>query len=418
MINRNFFSRVLVCAFISIATPGISFASSLLENSLAMTLSTVAIAPSKDLAKEEFLTVIPGRSNVPLMDKKSGKVGFTYLLQSKKDAPLVFLIPGTGGSYKSTTSGYIAEKLFAQGYHTVTIDNAFNWKFVIGGSTNAIPGYIAEDAKDLYRVMKKVRAYLKAGHGVNPSGHSLVGYSMGGLHSLFLKRMDDEIKEFSFDRVLMINPPVDLLYGVQALDQLYKKGESLGKDKQGQTFMRLLDVGEKLLEKSNGDLKSIDLEKVVNDLNFSDAEYAYLISFTFRSSLRDVIYASQQVKDLGILKYKATKYKQNARLNEASQFSFADYMKLFVLPSAQQKMGVEYSSEDLNRDSSLYQFEKMLKNDPRVFLVHSQDDFLLAPGDAQWLSQAFGPRAVIFPYGGHCGNIAFPQFAEFLNFIF
>ncbi len=420
MMFRNFLSRIFVFVFIStsLTTPAISFASSVLENPLAMTLSTVAIAPAKDSAKEELLTVLPGRSNVPLMDKKWGKVGFTYQLQSKKNAPLVFLIPGTGGSYKSTTSGYIAEKLFAQGYHTITIDNAFNWKFVVGGSTSAIPGYISEDAKDLYQVLKKIKNYLKVGHGVNPSGHSLIGYSMGGLHSLFIKRMDDELKEFSFERVLLINPPVNLFHGVQALDQLYLKGETLGKQGQTNAFNRLLDVGETIFAKSNADLKSLNLEEVVDALDFSDADYAYLISFTFRLSLHDVIFASQQVKDLGIFKNKATKYKRNARMHEISQFSFKDYMKRFVLPLAQQKMGAEYTSEDLNRDSSLYQFENMIKNDPRVFLVHSQDDFLLAQGDAQWLSQTFGSRAVIFPYGGHCGNIAFPQFAEFLNFIF
>lgn len=418
MKQRHFFSGVLILSLALTVIPAVSFASKLIENSLAMTLSTITIAPSQNTAQEEFLTVLPARSRVPLIDKKWGKVGFTFQIQKNKKAPVVFILPGTGGSYKSTTSGFIGEKLFAQGYSTVTIDNAFNWRFVVGGSSSSIPGFMSEDAKDLYRVMQKIKAYLGAGHGVYPVAYSLVGYSMGGLHSLFIKSLDDEQKIFSFDRVLLINPPVDLLHGVRALDQLHTQGETLGKQGQAKTFGSLIEVGEKILNKNNVDLKSIDLEKVIGSLNFTDANFAYLISFTFRSSLRDVIFASQQVKDLGILKNQATRFKRNARLQEAAQFSFAEYVKLFVLPVAQKKNGLTYTIDDLNRDSSMYQFESLIKNDPRLFLVHSQDDFLLNQGDAQWLAQTFGQRGVLFPYGGHCGNIAFPQFTDFLNVIF
>jgi pimeloyl-ACP methyl ester carboxylesterase len=396
----------------------VSVAASFVENPLVMTLSTIAISPSKNLAKEEMLTIIPGRSNTPLIEKKWGKVGFTFQIHKNKKAPVVFIIPGTGGSHKSTTSGFIAERLFSEGYHTVTVDSAFNWRFVVGGSASAIPGYMPQDAEDLYRVLLKIKEYLRVGHGVRSSGYSLVGYSMGGLHGLFIKRLDDERKDFSFDRVLLVNPPIDLLHGVRALDGLFEMGESLGKQGQKHTFGRLFDVGAKILEKDGGDLKTVDLQNVVDSLNYSDRDYAYLISFSFRSSLRDVIYASQQVKDLGILKKKATRWRQNARLEEAYGISFTEYMTSFVLPYAQKKQGSNYTLEELNRDSSMYQFEGMIKNDPRVLLVHSQDDFLLADADTQWIAETFGQRAVIFPYGGHCGNIAFPQFTEFLKQVF
>ena len=38
--------------------------------------------------------------------------------------------------------------------------------------------------------------------------------------------------------------------------------------------------------------------------------------------------------------------------------------------------------------------------------MHNEDDLILLPGEIDFFSETFGSRAKIYPYGGHCGNMA------------
>lgn len=393
------------------------WSASYLENPLAMTASAALIRPKNEAAKEARIQILANRQDIPLMEDYA-EAGFTYLLQKKPTAPLVFVIPGTGGSFRSSTSGYIGEKLFQQGYSVITVDNPFHWRFVVAASPSAFPGFPPQDAKDLYRVLSKIRRYLKDEKELRPSSFSLVGYSFGGLQSLFLKKLDDEQKIFNFAKILIINPPVDLLYGVQALDSLFVRGDALSAGQKSQNMAKLLDVGSKVLTSAERNNAKVNLGATFKQLGYSNDDFAHLIATNFRQSLRDVIFASQQIHDIGILKAKATRFKRNARYEEAGHISFSTYMTRFVLPYFQPQNGDIFSLEDLNRESSLYQFADVIRHSEGLFLVHAQDDFLLKAGDVQWLKENFGPRAVIFPYGGHCGGIAFPQFGDVLKQVF
>jgi predicted alpha/beta hydrolase family esterase len=44
-----------------------------------------------------------------------------------------------------------------------------------------------------------------------------------------------------------------------------------------------------------------------------------------------------------------------------------------------------------------------------VRMVTAADDFLLAPGDLEWIAKTFGKRAVIFEHGGHMGELYTPE---------
>ena len=46
-----------------------------------------------------------------------------------------------------------------------------------------------------------------------------------------------------------------------------------------------------------------------------------------------------------------------------------------------------------------------LRASRKIGLMHNQDDFILAPGELEYLEQVFGSRAEIYPTGGHCGNM-------------
>ena len=69
----------------------------------------------------------------------------------------------------------------------------------------------------LYRVMEGI----KAQHGdLQVTDYHLTGYSLGALNAAFVSHLDEQRKSFNFKRVLMLNPPVDLLTSVDNLDRL------------------------------------------------------------------------------------------------------------------------------------------------------------------------------------------------------
>ena len=120
-----------------------------------------------------------------------------------------------------------------------------------------------------------------------------------------------------------------------------------------------------------------------------------------REGLRDLIYVSQQVKDLKILKEKATSSAKTKRLNEAKRFSFRNYFELFLIPSIS---GNEDPSAIL-RNSSFYNLGETIKNNKNIFVITNQDDFLVTPADIEYLKTVAADRLYLYPYGGHVGNL-------------
>ncbi|MNK06304.1 Alpha/beta hydrolase family protein [compost metagenome] len=387
------------------------------QNPLAMTISSVLVQPKSDHFHNDQILLLPKRGKVSLLEKAS-KLNFTYKLQSKKDAPLIFVLPGLGGDFRASGALFIAEKLFALGYSTVTLDNPFSWTFSVSGSRSGMPGYMVEDSRDLYQALLKINQKLKTQRGARPRAYALAGYSLGGLQSLFLKNIDRTEKHFNFSHVLTINPPLDLLHAVNQLDAMYVRGQSLSESRKAYVFTRLLDVGGDVLASKKPFSGAQDLQNVFDRLHFNDSDLSYIVALSFRLSLKDVIFASQQVKDSGLLRNRVSEFYRNARYNEAGNIFFADYMERFVFPRVKAQKDLDYSVSDLNEESSIYQFADLIRNDSGIFFVHSQDDFLLKNGDLAWAKDIFGPRALVFPYGGHCGAMGFTQFEGFLKQIF
>jgi len=391
--------------------------SAVLANPLAMTVTQTLAQPKNDRSSRAKISFIAERKNTFLLEDH-GDLSFTYQVQADKNAPLAFIIPGTGGVAESAGALFLAEQLFALGYQTVTLDDAFSWKFAVAGSQNGLPGYTPQDSQDLYKALQAVNAKLISDKKIHPSSYSLVGYSLGALQSLFMAHMDESEKSFQFRRVLMIDPPLDLLYAVEALDDLYATGELLSPERKLTVFNRVLDVGGKYIsQKANFQDPGL-LQSAFTELDFNNQDLAYLVGGSFRDSLRDVIFASQQIRDLNILKVPATRFSRSQRYSEARNFSFMQYMNLFLYPEVKSQKNSSYSLKDMNKESSFYQFGDYVQNSKNLFIVHTADDFILKAGDVAWIQQHFSDRAVIFPFGGHCGAMNFPAFAEYLKTVF
>jgi len=59
--------------------------------------------------------------------------------------------------------------------------------------------------------------------------------------------------------------------------------------------------------------------------------------------------------------------------------------------------------------NSLREVKPLIEKNPAIFLMHNLDDILISPEDIVYLEKIFGDRAIIYPYGGHLGNLWYPD---------
>jgi hypothetical protein len=86
---------------------------------------------------------------------------------------------------------------------------------------------------------------------------------------------------------------------------------------------------------------------------------------------------------------------------------FVDYFDDVLLPHLQHhEPGL--TRQGLLDRLNLRSLEPYLRGADTIGLVHNTDDIMLSPGDIAYLEGVFGPRARIFPCGGHVGNMFHP----------
>ena len=56
--------------------------------------------------------------------------------------------------------------------------------------------------------------------------------------------------------------------------------------------------------------------------------------------------------------------------------------------------------------------ENVLRDNPRVKMIHTRDDFLLDDGDRAYLDNTLGDRLTWFSAGAHCGMFHTPEFRQ------
>jgi hypothetical protein len=327
------------------------------------------------------------------------------LAKQKGPAPLIFIIAGTGAQYSSGKPEFLKKLYYAAGYHVVQISSPTSFDFITAASRHATPGISNDDAHDLYRVMEAI----KAKHSdLQVSSYNLTGYSLGALNAAFVSQIDESKHSFNFKRVLMLNPPVDLLTSVSNLDKLSQVDLNL----QGKpaSFDRLFDRLSRYF-KEKGRIE-VD-EALIFDLQnskqrLSTPQLASLIGASFRFSVADIVYTSDLINKRGLITPSNAEIGYSTELvpyfKKAATCNFRCYTEQQLLPHWQ-KSNNGGTLEQLDQQVSLYELESHLKNSPKIGVMTNADDLILGPGDLNFLRRTFGERLTVYPLGGHCGNL-------------
>lgn len=358
-------------------------------------LQTLSVAA---IRSDDPKFIAKGRKGSVRLSSTGRKMKFNYWFQ-KQRAPLVYILPGSGGHRLSANVLIIAENLYQNGYSVVTTVSTFHPEFMENASTTTMPAYQAVDCQDLLIYLTEINQSLEKKHPGRFSKRALVGLSLGGFQSLYLaaneKRMDPDA--LRFDRHVAINLPVDLDYSNKTIDNYYQAPLQWPASQRQEKIDNTLHKAAAL---------PFLPEEQRRNPPFDGIESKYLVALSFRTTLRDTIYSSQYRHNMGILKAPLSKWRRKAAYNEILSYSFQDYLNTFVFPYYETR-GISRAA--VRRESNLRTYQQSLRANQKVRVITNKDDFILGPQNLSWLRSTFGTsRLTLFPNGGHIGNVSTP----------
>ena len=347
----------------------------------------------KDAEKESVIVI-----------ENEDKTELTYKLWlQEKKSPLVIIIPGIGGHYAGVSSAALAELFFGKGFSIMVISDPFCWEFLLSASSKLTPGFTPVDAHDTYNTLEIILKDAGKKFGTNIfSEKILLGYSLGALNTLFIADIDSKENKINFDKFVALSPPVDLLYGLNKLDEfsdIWKKwpDEKIKKIKNKAVY-----------------LLSNPPESGTNSLPVNSEEAKFAIGFAFKTILKETILSIHSRKDFGILKIPFKPSSRRKLEKEIEQMSYEDYMNTFLKSSYSELFNNNFSIKELGRQASLPAIENTLLTNPKIRIIHTENDFLLTDYDREWLRNIMGDRLLFFDKGGHLGYFGNPTANEYI----
>jgi hypothetical protein len=368
----------------------------------------IPVFPAKMRTRQLVLEVIQDRQKPPVFFYDEG-LRCTFAYQNKK-APLVFLIAGAGASDRSTKLLNMMKALYQAGFHVITLPSPSNANFIISASQSRVPGDVVEDSADLYRAMEV--AWNQVKDEIEVSTFHLGGYSLGASQAAFVAKLDEERRVFNFRNVLMINPPVSLYSSATRIEELMKQIPG-GAKKQGIFFNRMLSKFSEYYR--YGNFVAINdefLYSIYKEGLFTKEETAGLIGLTYRINLAGMIFASDVMTNSGYVVPKNRVLSPTDNIFDyflvSTHLSFIDYFNEYLFPYFQkQRPGL---TKQAYIDSlSLKSIEGYLRSSSKFGVMTNENDFILTPGELDYLRQLFGERAMIYPRGGHLGNLEYKE---------
>jgi hypothetical protein len=339
---------------------------------------------------------------------------FTFsLTYHEEPAPLIFIIPGTGSNFNSGKTLFLQKIFYHAGFHVITLNSTFNWRFAAMGSRSERPGIVTEDAEDFYRIMETV--YDAVSSYVQVTDFFLTGYSLGATTSAFVSRLDEKARVFDFKKVLLINPPVNVFTSAMIFDGFVEQNLEEGADV---FFDRLLEKISRYFQYKGG--VTIDSEFLYDIYRLdplSQSELKGLIGIAFRFALANIIFSVDLLTQGGYVVPEGKELRVGESttpyLKRALNWRFIDYFEKVLLPDWKNRHPGA-SAEDLIRRLGLRRIAAYLKTAPHIGLMHNADDIILGKGDLEFLRSTFEDRAVIYPQGGHCGNMGYPPNVRYM----
>ena len=365
---------------------------------------------SENIPLKVYEIQIKDKKEIPDVFWYASKFKFSFSKQKNKKAPLIFVLAGTGSDYSAIRVKFMQRIFHDAGYHTIAISSQMSQQFMISASTNAIPGMLIRDNEDIYKAMKL--AYNKIKDQVDVTDFYIMGYSLGGTNAAVLSYIDEKEKAFNFKRVFMVNPPVELYDSAVKLDKYlddYTGGKSIGIERLLNTTLARVKGG---LTSEYANIGADTIYEIVKGDILSDTEKKAYIGLAFRLTSTDLNFISDFITKSHIYTKNPEKVNKFTNMKEyfkAVNFAtFEDYVNKIGFPYYK-KYNKDFTIEDLKREASLRVIEDYLRTSPKIAAVTNADELILNEKDIDYLKDVFKDRLIIYPKGGHCGNMFYKE---------
>ncbi|WP_336165888.1 serine/threonine protein kinase [Fusobacterium polymorphum] len=365
---------------------------------------------SENIPLKVYEIQIKDKKEIPDVFWYASKFKFSFSKQKNKKAPLIFVLAGTGSDYSATRVKFMQRIFHDAGYHTIAISSQMSQQFMISASTNAIPGMLIRDNEDIYKAMKL--AYNKIKDQVDVTDFYIMGYSLGGANAAVLSYIDEKEKSFNFKRVFMVNPPVELYDSAVKLDKYlddYTGRKSAGIERLLNTTLARVKGG---LTSEYANIGADTIYEIVKGDILSEAEKKAYIGLAFRLTSTDLNFISDFITKSHIYTKNPEKVDKFTNMKEyfkAVNFAtFEDYVNKIGFPYYK-KYNKDFTIEDLKREASLRVIEDYLRTSPKIAAVTNADELILNEKDIDYLKDIFKDRLIIYPKGGHCGNMFYKE---------
>ncbi|MGL5055687.1 MAG: serine/threonine protein kinase [Fusobacteriaceae bacterium] len=343
------------------------------------------------------------KENVEIPESLWYEKGYKFsLVKQNKKSPLIFIIAGTGATHDSSRMEFFQRIFYDAGYNVISIASPIQMNFIINASTSRMPGVLMEDSKDIYNVMNK--AYDKVKDKIQVSDVYLMGYSLGAAQSAFVSYIDETEKKFNFKRVYMINPVVDLKKSANKLDQILDRNIKGDNKKIGNLIDEILSGLAEQIKKDQRGVNEEAIFQLFKDDHMTKEKKESIIGFVFRMISVDTNYVTDLLNKRGVYvgeevgKFDSM-FKYFERINFAN---FISYLDKLLMPYYEEK---GFTKEQLLNKVTIYELENYLKNTNKIAVITNKDEIILDNADIKYLENVFGNRMILFPYGGHCGNM-------------
>lgn len=352
---------------------------------------------------------LPGRNHLPTLEGR-GHVSLALYRQTRP-APLLFILAGVGSNPYFGVAPYLASLYFREGFHVVILPSPMSWNFALSASRSGAPGYAPEDARDLYEVMQKTLTALRSRYDVKTTSINFIGVSLGALQGAYLSLIDADARRIGIDKYLLVNPPVDLAYAVNKIDEWTGLKKKFGPERSQDVVSKALAIVDSFAEERQDN--PVVFDRLAKKLRgFTREELQYLIAENLQSQLPELVYVTQIIHDQKLLT--APKEDMRKRLEQAKDFTLTKYNQIIALPRWQKQIGNPQADLDtFIMNGSLIPIVNRLRNNPKVHILHNADDFLAERKSIEALKDALGDQMTVFPYGGHLGNLWYSENKEY-----
>jgi len=351
---------------------------------------------------------LSGRNRLPGLEGRGSLSVALY--RQRHPAPLVFILCGIGTNPYFGAATYYANLFHQAGSHVVILPSPMTWNFALASSRSAAPGYAPDDARDLYDAMQMILSILRSRYAMNITGVTFLGTSLGALEGAYLSVIDTEQRRVGIEKYFLVNPPLDLRQALAKVDAWHALGAKFGAERSERIVARALAIVD-AFSRDRRDDPTIFASVVRNFAGFTREELQFLIAADLQAGLPDLVYVTRTVQapTTGAV----ARYQVRRRLEDAKDVTLVRYLEEIALPIWRRQAAEPQADLDtFLKRGSLGSILDRLRGNPSVRIVHNADDFLADRKSLEELKDVLGDQMILYPYGGHLGNLWYAENRE------